>query len=192
MNEVTRILSAIEHGDLRASEELLLLVYRELRRLAQQRLAREKPGQTRAPAPSTSRAREARMSSSRNSMPRQIWSGPGPSAARTRMPEVLSPSMAPATSIRRAVSVLRPISIRDLEHLILRRRLGHLALPRTSSFPSWTALVTSSGPNRRVRMGAISEGRSSLTMPVNPASQAPTAGPRLSTSTLVPERISCR
>jgi RNA polymerase sigma factor (TIGR02999 family) len=46
MNEVTRILSAIEHGDSQASEELLPLVYRELRRLAQQRLAREKPGQT--------------------------------------------------------------------------------------------------------------------------------------------------
>src|SRR5437868_14941491 len=46
MNEVTRILSAIQHGDPRASEELLRLVYRELRRLAQQRLARQKPGQT--------------------------------------------------------------------------------------------------------------------------------------------------
>jgi RNA polymerase sigma factor (TIGR02999 family) len=46
MNEVTRILSAIEHGDSKAREELLPLVYRELRRLAQQRLAREKPGQT--------------------------------------------------------------------------------------------------------------------------------------------------
>src|SRR6476660_8044963 len=46
MNDVTRILSAIEQGDPRASEELLPLVYRELRRLARQRLAREKPGQT--------------------------------------------------------------------------------------------------------------------------------------------------
>jgi RNA polymerase sigma factor (TIGR02999 family) len=46
MNGVTRILSAIEQGDPRASEELLPLVYRELRQLAQQRLAREKPGQT--------------------------------------------------------------------------------------------------------------------------------------------------
>src|SRR5262245_56284264 len=46
MNDVTRILSAIEHGDPRASEELLPLVYRELRRLAKQRLAQEKPGQT--------------------------------------------------------------------------------------------------------------------------------------------------
>ncbi len=46
MNDVTRILSAIEHGDANASEELLPLVYRELRRLAKQRLAQEKPGQT--------------------------------------------------------------------------------------------------------------------------------------------------
>jgi RNA polymerase sigma factor (TIGR02999 family) len=46
MNDVTRILSAIEQGDPRASEELLPLIYRELRRLAQHRLAREKPGQT--------------------------------------------------------------------------------------------------------------------------------------------------
>ena len=46
MNDVTRILSSIEHGDAQAAELLLPLVYRELRRLAQQRLAREKPGQT--------------------------------------------------------------------------------------------------------------------------------------------------
>jgi RNA polymerase sigma factor (TIGR02999 family) len=46
MNEVTRILSAIEQGDPRAAGELLPLVYGELRRLAKQRLAREKPGQT--------------------------------------------------------------------------------------------------------------------------------------------------
>src|SRR5262245_26059578 len=46
MNDATRILSAIEQGDPKASEELLPLVYHELRQLAQQRLAREKPGQT--------------------------------------------------------------------------------------------------------------------------------------------------
>ena len=46
MNDVTRILSAIEQGDPKASEGLLPLVYRELRRLAKQRLALEKPGQT--------------------------------------------------------------------------------------------------------------------------------------------------
>jgi RNA polymerase sigma factor (TIGR02999 family) len=46
MNDVTRILSAVAHGDARAAEQLLPLVYDELRRLAAQRLAREKPGQT--------------------------------------------------------------------------------------------------------------------------------------------------
>jgi RNA polymerase sigma factor (TIGR02999 family) len=46
MSEVTRILSAIENGDPRAAERLLPLVYDELRRLAAQKLAQEKPGQT--------------------------------------------------------------------------------------------------------------------------------------------------
>ena len=46
MNEVTRILSAIEHGDAQAAEQLLPLVYDELRRLAARKLAQEKPGQT--------------------------------------------------------------------------------------------------------------------------------------------------
>src|SRR6267378_7352313 len=46
MSEVTRILSAIEQGDLHAAEQLLPLVYTELRNLAAQRMAHEKPGQT--------------------------------------------------------------------------------------------------------------------------------------------------
>jgi RNA polymerase sigma factor (TIGR02999 family) len=46
MNEVTRILDAIEHGDSHAAEDLLPLVYDELRRLAAQQVAREAPGQT--------------------------------------------------------------------------------------------------------------------------------------------------
>src|SRR5919204_556833 len=46
MSEVTYILSAIEHGDAHAAEQLLPLVYQELRRLAAQKLAQEKPGQT--------------------------------------------------------------------------------------------------------------------------------------------------
>jgi RNA polymerase sigma factor (TIGR02999 family) len=46
MNEVTRVLSAIEGGDPHAAEQLLPLVYDELRRLAAQKLAQEKPGQT--------------------------------------------------------------------------------------------------------------------------------------------------
>jgi RNA polymerase sigma factor (TIGR02999 family) len=46
MSEVTRILSAIEEGDPRAAEQLLPLVYDELRKLAGLKLAQEKPGQT--------------------------------------------------------------------------------------------------------------------------------------------------
>jgi RNA polymerase sigma factor (TIGR02999 family) len=46
MSDITRILSAIEQGDSHAAEQLLPLVYEELRKLAAQKLAREKPGQT--------------------------------------------------------------------------------------------------------------------------------------------------
>lgn len=46
MNDVTRILADIEQGDPRAAEQLLPLVYDELRRLAAQKMAQENPGQT--------------------------------------------------------------------------------------------------------------------------------------------------
>jgi RNA polymerase sigma factor (TIGR02999 family) len=46
MSDVTRILSAIEQGDPHAADRLLPLVYDELRRLAAQKLAQERPGQT--------------------------------------------------------------------------------------------------------------------------------------------------
>src|SRR5947209_14942750 len=46
MSEVNRILSAIEQGAPHAAEQLMQLVYQELRALAAQRLAQEKPGQT--------------------------------------------------------------------------------------------------------------------------------------------------
>jgi len=46
MTNVTQILSQVAHGDARAAEELLLVVYSELRRLAAQKLSHEKPGQT--------------------------------------------------------------------------------------------------------------------------------------------------
>jgi RNA polymerase sigma factor (TIGR02999 family) len=46
MADVTQILNAIEQGDPRAAEQLLPLVYDELRKLAAQKLAQEKPGQT--------------------------------------------------------------------------------------------------------------------------------------------------
>src|SRR5262245_40902433 len=46
MSEVTRILQAIDQGDPQAAEQLLPLVYAELRQLAQQKMRHEKPGQT--------------------------------------------------------------------------------------------------------------------------------------------------
>ena len=49
MSDVTRILSAIEQGDPKGPEQLLPLVYDELRKLAAQRLAKEAPGQTLQP-----------------------------------------------------------------------------------------------------------------------------------------------
>ena len=56
LNEATRILNAIREGDLRAANQLLPLVYDELRQLAAQKLAHEKPGQT---LQSTALVREA-------------------------------------------------------------------------------------------------------------------------------------
>jgi RNA polymerase sigma factor (TIGR02999 family) len=46
MSDVTRILSAIEQGDPQAAEQLLPLIYDELRKLANHKLSQEKPGQT--------------------------------------------------------------------------------------------------------------------------------------------------
>jgi RNA polymerase sigma factor (TIGR02999 family) len=46
MSEITRILLAIERGDPQAAEQLLPLVYNELRRLAARKISHEKPGQT--------------------------------------------------------------------------------------------------------------------------------------------------
>jgi RNA polymerase sigma factor (TIGR02999 family) len=46
MSDVTRILLSIEEGDLQAAEQLLPLVYNELRKLAARKLAHENPGQT--------------------------------------------------------------------------------------------------------------------------------------------------
>ena len=49
MTDVTRILNAIEQGDEQATDELLPLVYEELRVLAAQKLSHEQPGQTLKP-----------------------------------------------------------------------------------------------------------------------------------------------
>src|SRR6516162_7458625 len=72
MSEVTRILSAIEEGDPHAAEKLLPLVYDGLRKLAAQKMAREKPGQT---LQATALVHEAylRLVASRPSPREQHW-----------------------------------------------------------------------------------------------------------------------
>src|SRR5438552_17147020 len=72
MSEVTRILDAIQQGDPKATEELLPLVYEELRKLAALKMANERPGQTLQP---TALVHEAwlRLTGGAN----QEWNGRG-------------------------------------------------------------------------------------------------------------------
>jgi RNA polymerase sigma factor (TIGR02999 family) len=73
MTDVTRILSAIEQGDPHAAEQLLPLVYDELRQLAAQKLAQERPGQT---LQATALVHEAYLRLTGND-PARPWDGRG-------------------------------------------------------------------------------------------------------------------
>ncbi len=73
MSDVTRMLMAIEQGDQLASADLLPLVYQELRKLAADKLSREKPGQTLQP---TVLVHEAYLRLVDNDQPQQ-WNGRG-------------------------------------------------------------------------------------------------------------------
>jgi RNA polymerase sigma factor (TIGR02999 family) len=78
MSDVTHILCAIEGGDPHAAAQLLPLVYDELRKLAAQRLAREKPGQTLQATALVHEAYLRLVASGDASAPRaQHWSGRG-------------------------------------------------------------------------------------------------------------------
>src|SRR4051794_5728831 len=74
MSDVTRILSEIERGDPRAAERLMPLVYDELRKLAAQRLAQEKPGQ---PPQATALVQGAYLRRVGWEPPRVGWNGRG-------------------------------------------------------------------------------------------------------------------
>jgi RNA polymerase sigma factor (TIGR02999 family) len=74
MSDVTRILSQIESGDPQAAEQLLPLVYDELRKLAAARLAHEKPGQT---LQATALVHEAYLRLVGNCDPGQHWNSRG-------------------------------------------------------------------------------------------------------------------
>ena len=77
MSEVTRILSAIERGDPHAAEQLLPLVYDELRKLAAQKLAQEKPGQTLQATALVHEAYLRLVSSQPDAQARDAWNGRG-------------------------------------------------------------------------------------------------------------------
>jgi RNA polymerase sigma factor (TIGR02999 family) len=87
MNDVTRILSAIEQGDPSAAGQLLPLIYDELRKLAAQKLAREEPGQS---LQATALVHEAYLRLVGNNAARG-WSGRGHffAAAATAMRRIL-------------------------------------------------------------------------------------------------------
>jgi len=74
MSDVTRILSAIEHGDASAAEQLLPLVYDELRKLAAHKMAQEAPGQT---LDATALVHEAYLRLVKGAQPPAAWGGRG-------------------------------------------------------------------------------------------------------------------
>jgi RNA polymerase sigma factor (TIGR02999 family) len=78
MSEVTRILAAIENGEAHAAEQLLPLVYKELRQLAARNLAKEKQGQTLQPTALVHEAYLRLVASEDGSLPReQHWNSRG-------------------------------------------------------------------------------------------------------------------
>jgi RNA polymerase sigma factor (TIGR02999 family) len=99
VNEVTRVLSAVERGDPNAAGQLLPLVYDELRRLAAQRLAREKPGHTLQP---TALVHEAYLRLVGGSSPAG-WNGRGHffAAAAEAMRRILVESARRRASLKR-------------------------------------------------------------------------------------------
>ena len=111
MSDVTRILSAIEHGDPHAAEQLLPLVYDELRRLAAQRMAQEAPGQT---LQATALVHEAYLRLVKDA-PEQSWNGRGHffAAAAEAMRRILIDQARRKQSQRRGGKLLR----HDLEEL---------------------------------------------------------------------------
>jgi RNA polymerase sigma factor (TIGR02999 family) len=133
MDEVTHILSAIDQGDPQAAEQLLPLVYDELRRLAAQKLAQEMPGQTLQP---TALVHEAYLRLV-GTGPRQPWDSRGHffAAAAEAMRRILTENARRKHRLRHGGSCQRlPLDQVDLrapgtpEHLLaLNEALDRLA-----------------------------------------------------------------
>src|SRR6266496_2015747 len=104
MSGVTRILSQIESGDPAAAEQLLPLVYDELRKLAAAKLAQEKPGQTLQPTALVHEAYLRLVASGDASAPReQHWNSHGHffAAAAEAMRRILVESARRKRSLKR-------------------------------------------------------------------------------------------
>ena len=114
MSEVTRVLSAIEQGDPHAAEQLLPLVYDELRKLAAQKLSQEKPGQT---LQATALVHEAYLRLV-DIDKAQHWNGRGHffAAAAEAMRRILVDQARRKLSLRRGGNLQRqPIEDREIE-----------------------------------------------------------------------------
>lgn len=142
MSDVTRILNAIDQGDPKASEELLPLVYEELRLLAAQRLSNEKPGQT---LQATALVHEAYIRLVGKDKP--TWDGQGHffSAAAEAMRRILVENARRKRSLKRGAN-WHKVSMEGLETpfdcspedlLVLDDALDHMA----ESEPSVATLV---------------------------------------------------
>jgi RNA polymerase sigma factor (TIGR02999 family) len=111
MNEVTRILEAIKDGDKHAAAELLPLVYNELRRLAAEKLSRERPGQTLA---ATALVHEAYVRLVDCEQP-QRWDSRGHffAAAAEAMRRILIENARRKASLKRGGGYVRRVLIED-------------------------------------------------------------------------------
>jgi RNA polymerase sigma factor (TIGR02999 family) len=125
MSDVTRILSAIERGDPKAADQLLPLVYDELRRLAASRLAHEAPGQT---LQATALVHEAYVRLLDGGQP-QDWNGRGHffAAAAEAMRRILVERARHKRS-RKAGGGRRRQELPDIELAVAGPRLDLLAL----------------------------------------------------------------
>jgi RNA polymerase sigma factor (TIGR02999 family) len=133
MSEVTRILERVEGGDPKAAEELLPLVYEELRKLASYRMAQEAPGHTLQP---TALVHEAYLQLIGSTHPRQ-WDGRGHffAAAGEAMRRILVDSARRKQSLKHGGQAQRvdlqavelPLPMPDDELLALDEALDRLA-----------------------------------------------------------------
>jgi RNA polymerase sigma factor (TIGR02999 family) len=111
MNEVTRLLDAMRDGDKHAAAELLPLVYNELRRLAAEKMSRERPGQTLA---ATALVHEAYLRLVDCEQP-QRWDSRGHffAAAAEAMRRILIENARRKASLKRGGGYVRRLLIED-------------------------------------------------------------------------------